>query len=97
MDADPTVRWRPLERAGRAAARYRAKRDEIEPLIRLVVDVAALTALLRRWLRHRSRLAARALRHAGVSPFFAANGSQVGSRCHSNSTPSATESARRSP
>lgn len=40
--------WRPAERAGRAAARYRAKREEIEPLIRLLADVYALAALLHR-------------------------------------------------
>lgn len=48
MEVDRTVRGRPLERAGRAAARYRAKRDDIEPFVRLLVDIAALTSLLRR-------------------------------------------------
>lgn len=48
MDVDRTVRGRLVERAGRAAARYRAQRDEIEPLIRLLVDIAALTSLLRK-------------------------------------------------
>ncbi len=48
MDADHTAPWRPLERAGRAAARYQARRDEIEPLIALLVDIAVLGALLAR-------------------------------------------------
>jgi hypothetical protein len=42
------IDWRPAERAGRAAARYRAKREEIEPFIRLLAGVYALAALLHR-------------------------------------------------
>ena len=48
MDAELTVAQRPLGRAGRAAARYRSARAEIEPLVALLVDLAALGALLYR-------------------------------------------------
>ena len=48
MDAELTITKRPPGRAGRAAASYRSARAEIEPLVALVVDLAALGALLYR-------------------------------------------------
>jgi hypothetical protein len=48
MDAELTITKRPLGRAGRAAARYRTTRAETEPLVALLVDLAALGALLYR-------------------------------------------------
>ena len=49
MDAELTVTKRPPGRAGRAAASYRSARAEIEPLVALLVDLAALGALLYRY------------------------------------------------
>ena len=48
MDAEATIAKRPPGRIGRAAARYRSARAEIEPLVALLVDLAALGALLYR-------------------------------------------------
>ena len=48
MDAELTIIKRPPGRVGRAAARYRSARAEIEPLVALIVDLAALGALLHR-------------------------------------------------
>jgi hypothetical protein len=41
-------RWRPGETATRLGASYRANREVIEPILRLLVDALALVALLRR-------------------------------------------------
>ena len=60
MDAELTVTKRPPGRAGRAAARYRSARAEIEPLVALLVDLAALGTLL-----HRHRTNARARTRTG--------------------------------
>ena len=60
MDAELTITMRPPGRAGRAAARYRRARAEIEPLVALIVDLAALGALL-----HRHGTNARARTQAG--------------------------------
>ena len=48
MEAELTMAGRPLGRVGRAAAHYRSARAEIEPLVALLVDLAALRALLYR-------------------------------------------------
>lgn len=48
MGAELTIIKRPPERIGRASARYRSARAEIEPLVALIVDLAALGALLYR-------------------------------------------------
>jgi hypothetical protein len=48
VDTDSTITKRPPGRAGRAADRYRSARAEIEPLVALLVDLAALGALLYR-------------------------------------------------
>lgn len=56
MDAELTITKRPPGRAGRAAASYRSARAEIEPLVALLVDLAALGALL---YRHASNARAR--------------------------------------
>lgn len=37
-----------IDAAGRAAGDYRANRDDLEPVIRLVIDAVALTALILR-------------------------------------------------
>ena len=46
MDAALTMAQWPLGRAGHAAARNRTARAEIEPLVALLADLAALGALL---------------------------------------------------
>ncbi|MHB8428909.1 MAG: hypothetical protein ACYDDZ_00035 [Acidimicrobiales bacterium] len=48
MDVELTVTKRPPGRVGRAAARYRSARAEIEPLMTLLFDLAGLGALLYR-------------------------------------------------
>jgi len=48
MDTELTITKRPPGRVGLAAARYRTTRAEIEPLVALLVDLAALGALLYR-------------------------------------------------
>lgn len=37
-----------IDAAGRAAGDYRANRDDLEPVIRLVIDAVALAALILR-------------------------------------------------
>jgi hypothetical protein len=46
MDTGHRPRRRHVRTAAQVAARYRAQREKIEPLIRLLVDLAALAALL---------------------------------------------------
>lgn len=41
------ARWRPADGAGRLASGYKANREVLEPLARLVVDVVAIAMLLR--------------------------------------------------
>lgn len=48
MDAELTITTRPPGRTGRAVASYRSARAEIEPLVALPIDLAALGALLYR-------------------------------------------------
>lgn len=49
MSAEPDrKRWHVTSAAKRAAASYRANRDDLEPFIRLAADVLALAALLHR-------------------------------------------------
>lgn len=52
MDAKLSTAQRTLGRAGRAAVRYRTARTEIEPLAALVVDLAALSAMVYRHGAH---------------------------------------------
>ena len=56
MDAVLTITKRPPGRVGRAAARFRSARAEIEPLVGLIIDLAALGALL---CRHHTNTRAR--------------------------------------
>ncbi len=48
MNEPETKRWRAADRARRAASAYRANREALEPVGRLLVDVLALAALARR-------------------------------------------------
>ena len=49
MQPEPgSRRGRAVTAAKRAASAYRANRDDLEPLVRLVADVLALAAIVRR-------------------------------------------------
>ena len=43
----PPERWRPGEAATRLGASYKANREVLEPILRLLADALALAALLR--------------------------------------------------